>query len=616
MIKTIWFDFGGVLSPPIEEIFNIYYHKTNIKPEQLKKAMLDVANNMGMPMLAPIENAILTEFQWGKSLRKSLKKLYPQLDTSKARLEYFGEQWFENINANEKMIELFKKLKKQGYMVGILTNNVVEWEKYWKAIVRLDEYTDFIVDSCKFGCRKPDRAFFEIAQNIAKTKPNENLLIDDVKENCISAGVIGWKSILFIDNKQVCDDIKKILVLNQVEKVDTLDLPYITDIPEYDFKPTYTIISKAQENTPEIIKILSGHKVYHITKYEDVKIILDSKYCIRKPSNQVGGASVLPTLTPNELLLNLDNDEHKRLKHFAMKEYSHSALAFLKKDIKNILTKNMQPYLVKKHFDLFKILDDSILEINAKLLGINPKLYKDFLKPLSKNVQIANPNDTDSLIRDFMQIYNFILEIIQDTNLIEANGIINKWVKNKNSATPPLNDKEICALLLGSVLGGYQNMLTIISKLIYALLFFPELWALLLRDQSILDNMINELLRLTNLGTTSTFPRITIADIKLSSFTIPKDSVVYANVFLANRDALIFENPLQINPFRKTKQHLQFGRGIHSCMGQHFVKLETQTIIQCLMDILPNIQLDKTKQIQWDNGIILHRPQSIPIIKS
>lgn len=58
------------------------------------------------------------------------------------------------------------------------------------------------------------------------------------------------------------------------------------------------------------------------------------------------------------------------------------------------------------------------------------------------------------------------------------------------------------------------------------------------------------------------------------------------------------------------------GRGIHSCMGQHFVKLETQTIIQCLMDILPNIQLDKTKQIQWDNGIILHRPQSIPIIKS
>lgn len=50
-------------------------------------------------------------------------------------------------------------------------------------------------------------------------------------------------------------------------------------------------------------------------------------------------------------------------------------------------------------------------------------------------------------------------------------------------------------------------------------------------------------------------------------------------------------------------------------MGQHFVKLEAQTIIQCLMDIVPNIKLDKTKQVQWDNGIILHRPQNIPITR-
>ncbi|TLD99915.1 cytochrome P450 [Helicobacter muridarum] len=75
------------------------------------------------------------------------------------------------------------------------------------------------------------------------------------------------------------------------------------------------------------------------------------------------------------------------------------------------------------------------------------------------------------------------------------------------------------------------------------LLFFPSLWDLLLRDKSILNSTIDELLRLTNLGTTSTFPRITTADIDLSSFILPKDSVVYADVFLANRDPLIFDNP-------------------------------------------------------------------------
>ncbi len=87
--------------------------------------MLDVANVMNMPMLAPIENAVLTELEWGTLLHKSLQKLYPDLDTTKAELENFGKQWFAGIEANAIMIWLVK----QGYQLGILTNNVIEWEQ-------------------------------------------------------------------------------------------------------------------------------------------------------------------------------------------------------------------------------------------------------------------------------------------------------------------------------------------------------------------------------------------------------------------------------------------------------------------------------------------------------
>jgi len=107
----------------------IYHNKTGISPSQLKEAMLDVANVMNMPMLAPIENAVLTELEWGTLLHKSLQKLYPDLDTTKAELENFGKQWFAGIEANAIMIWLFKNLKKQGYQLGILTNNVIEWEQ-------------------------------------------------------------------------------------------------------------------------------------------------------------------------------------------------------------------------------------------------------------------------------------------------------------------------------------------------------------------------------------------------------------------------------------------------------------------------------------------------------
>lgn len=612
---TSWFDFGGVLSPPINDLFEIYYTKSGIKPEQLKNAMLDVANTMNVPMLAPIENALITEKEWGKLVRDSLKKLYPKLDTTNARLEYFGEQWFENIAPNDSMILLFKQLKFFGYKVGILTNNVLEWESHWRSMVNLDDYADMIVDSCKFQCRKPDKKFFEIAEKSSNAQASENLLIDDLKENCEAANKMGWQTIQFIDNQQVYSEIAR--VLNYPKNLFISNLPYITDIPHYDCKQSYKVLSQKQDKIPEMIEILSGHKVYHITQYDDVKIILNSKYCIRKPTNQVGGASVLPTLTPDELLLNLDGEEHTRMKQFAMKEYSLSSLSSYKSNMEEIITKHLMLIAKDKNFDLLITLDNIILEINANLLGIDFEVYKQILKPLSKTIQIADSNHTDILIQDFTKMYHLILQTLQDTKLFHQDGIIANFIKSKNNAKPALNDKELCGLLLGSILGGYQNALTFISKMLYAILYFPQFWNLLLTKRNLCENILYEFLRLTNLGTTSTFPRITIEDIILSDCKIPKNSVVYADVFLANRDSLIFTNPTQINPFRlNSRQHLQFGRGIHSCMGQYLIKLEAYLMLNALLDAVPNIQLNSTIPIKWTSGVILHRPEKIPVINN
>lgn len=575
--------------------------------------MSNVAQTMSMPMLAPIENAVITQEQWGKLLRDSLRKLYPNLDTSKAKLEAFGEQWFENIMPNETMVLLFKQLKFFGYKVGILTNNVIEWESHWRSMIQLDEYADVIVDSCKFGCRKPDRKIFEIAQKLTNTKAQENLLIDDVQENCEAASKMGWKSIQFITNKQAFSEITQTLKYPKNTFMDTL--PYITDIPQYDCKQSYKLISQCKNDKPEIIEILSGHQVYHITQYDDVKAILDSKDCIRKPTNKIGGASVLPTLTPDELLLNLDGNEHKRMKKFAMKEYALTNLSSCKQDMQEIITKHLLSVSKSEKFDLFVVLDSIVLEINAKLLGLDCKVYEATLKPLSKTIQLGDFKHTDKLIQDFTQMYDFILEFLQNTQSLKTEGIIAKFIKNKNATNPHLSDKELCGLLLGSILGGYQNILTFISKMLYALLYFPQFWNLLLIKRNLCENMLCEFLRLTNLGTTSTFPRITTANIRLSKCEIPKDSVVYADVLLANRDPLVFANPTQINPFRlNSRQHLQFGRGAHSCMGQHLLQLESLLILNAILDILPHIQLDSSIAIKWDSGVILHRPQSIPVI--
>ncbi|MEL0638761.1 HAD family phosphatase [Marinomonas sp. TI.3.20] len=209
--KMIWFDFGGVLSPPINDLFDTYHSRTGIPSNVLKDVMKQVAADMGLEMLSPIENALLPEYEWGSLLRAKLFNCYPSIDTSKARLEHFGEQWFANITPNLAMIAEFKRLKELGYSVGILTNNVVEWEPHWKAMLGLGDLPDFIVDSCKERRRKPEPEFFYLAEQKSRFALNECVLIDDLKVNCESAEKRGWGTVHFTDTESALSNLRNLL---------------------------------------------------------------------------------------------------------------------------------------------------------------------------------------------------------------------------------------------------------------------------------------------------------------------------------------------------------------------------------------------------------------------
>ncbi|EHT8580137.1 HAD-IA family hydrolase [Salmonella enterica] len=215
-MKIIWFDFGGVLSPSVPDLFTSYYLKTGIPPAVLQRAMKEVADDMNMDVLAPVEKAIITEREWGAGIRLKLSQSAPELDLSQARLEQFGEQWFDGILPNQLMIDLFRKVKATGLKAGILTNNVVEWENHWKRVAGISEEADVIVDSCKVGCRKPETEIFAIAAERAGVRPEENLLIDDVPENCMAARQCGWESVHFKDNTSAVTEVIAVLQRQEI----------------------------------------------------------------------------------------------------------------------------------------------------------------------------------------------------------------------------------------------------------------------------------------------------------------------------------------------------------------------------------------------------------------
>ncbi len=89
---------------------------------------------------------------------------------------------------------------------------------------------------------------------------------------------------------------------------------------------------------------------------------------------------------------------------------------------------------------------------------------------------------------------------------------------------------------------------------------------------------------------------------------IPEGSIIYADAFAANRDPAVFPEPLAIRLDRNDARHLQFGYGMHNCMGAALARLEITTVLQILVQRFPNLRLAvPADQVPWVDGIILRR---------
>lgn len=203
----VFFDFGGVLSPPLQVLFDVYEERTGISRTQLWGAMTAADAELGLPTLASVELGIRTEAEWGARLRHHLAEANPGIDLSRARLEEFSAQWFAGIEPNHVMINTLRYLRDYGVGVGILTNNVTEWGPHWKRMVAGTGEVDALVDSCEIGARKPQPEIFEIAEKVVNRADERFVLIDDVEENCAAARAAGWTAIRFADNIQVCREL-------------------------------------------------------------------------------------------------------------------------------------------------------------------------------------------------------------------------------------------------------------------------------------------------------------------------------------------------------------------------------------------------------------------------
>jgi cytochrome P450 len=77
---------------------------------------------------------------------------------------------------------------------------------------------------------------------------------------------------------------------------------------------------------------------------------------------------------------------------------------------------------------------------------------------------------------------------------------------------------------------------------------------------------------------------------------IQAGTVVMLCIAAANRDPCKFEDPHEFRLDRKNvREHIAFGRGIHSCAGAPLARVEGQVTVSRLLDRTRDITIDETR---------------------
>ncbi len=185
MIKTIVFDFAGVIAPGII----MSWLKRNLTRDDPRYKKFHEASN-----------------KWDLG-QVTIEEFYALLsDITDIPTGSIQKELYENSTYHIEVIDIVKRLKKN-YKIILFSNNFAH--NVYQLLDRHDikGLFDEIIISSEHNMKKPDSRFYQMMLSIANAKKNEVIFIDDTQENVDAGTMLGIQSFLYKDHDQLIRDL-------------------------------------------------------------------------------------------------------------------------------------------------------------------------------------------------------------------------------------------------------------------------------------------------------------------------------------------------------------------------------------------------------------------------
>jgi cytochrome P450 len=229
----------------------------------------------------------------------------------------------------------------------------------------------------------------------------------------------------------------------------------------------------------------------------------------------------------------------------------------------------------------------------ADLLGVPEEdhpVFKWMVGGLPGQIGVEMSMENNPLARIGMHFYGYI----EDRRRAPRKDVLTALAQQKyadGSLPEVLDVVAVATFLFGA---GQDTTVHLIASMLRILAEDPELQKRLRNERTLIPDFVEEVLRLE--GTVKSSFRLVKIRARVGGIEVAPGTTLMMLISAMNRDPKRFESPARFQLGRKNvREHLSFGRGIHSCAGAPLARAEARVTLERLFDRTTDIRIDDTK---------------------
>jgi cytochrome P450 len=369
-------------------------------------------------------------------------------------------------------------------------------------------------------------------------------------------------------------------------------------------------------------KAPDGSTIWNITKYADVLAVLkdNDRFC-KDPRNtglsDVPGNASRKTVMQrliNENMLFSDPPDHTRLRALISQVFTPQRIAHQADFVRQTADQLINQFQSMGEVDLISAFALPLpVFVICKLLGIPDEDRDDvafwsqaIISPGSRDLNFSSRKQRVQALIQYLSYIFSLRSADPKDDLISA-------LVHAEEGGDKLSNTELSSMVILLIVTGHETTVNLIGNGTLALLENPDQLALLLKEPSLWENSIEEILRYDGPVETST-SRWARQDIMLGGHQILCGDQVRVVLASANRDSEKFDAADELNIRRSDNNHLAFGYGVHYCLGAPLARMEGKIALQALFDKLDGIRLKyPPSHLKWRKGVLFRGLQSLEL---